>query len=34
MAAGLDEVEIFPINFAQSPDHLKEILERIAELKK
>jgi hypothetical protein len=25
---------VFPINFAQSPDHLREVLELIGELKK
>ncbi len=34
MAAGLNEIEIFPINFARSPDHLREILELIVEVKK
>ena len=34
MDAGLGEIEVFPINFAQSPEHLCEVLELIAELKK
>lgn len=34
MDAGLGEIEVFPINFAQSPEHLREVLELIAELKK
>ena len=34
MEAGLEEIEVFPINFAQSPDHLREVLELIGELKK
>jgi 2-keto-3-deoxy-6-phosphogluconate aldolase len=34
MQAGLEEIEVFPINFAQSPDHLREVLELIGELKK
>jgi probable F420-dependent oxidoreductase len=33
MGAGLEEIEVFPINFAQSPEHLREVLELIAELK-
>jgi probable F420-dependent oxidoreductase len=34
MEAGLEEIEVFPINFAQSPDHLREVLELIGEIKK
>ena len=34
MQAGLEEIEVFPINFAQSPNHLREVLELIGELKK
>jgi len=34
MDAGLEEIEVFPINFAQSPEHLREVLESIAEIKK
>jgi hypothetical protein len=34
MAAGLDEVEVFPINFVQSPDDIYKVLEQISEIKK
>jgi 2-keto-3-deoxy-6-phosphogluconate aldolase len=33
MAAGLDEVEVFPINFVQAPDDLFKILQLISEVK-
>jgi hypothetical protein len=34
LAAGLDEVEIFPINFVQAPDDLFKILKLVSEVKK
>jgi alkanesulfonate monooxygenase SsuD/methylene tetrahydromethanopterin reductase-like flavin-dependent oxidoreductase (luciferase family) len=34
MAAGLDEVEVFPINFVQSADDIQRVLTLIAEVKK
>ncbi|MBL6703097.1 MAG: hypothetical protein ISQ04_04485, partial [SAR86 cluster bacterium] len=34
MSAGLDEVEVFPINFVQSPDDIYKVLEKISEIKK
>ena len=34
MAAGLDEVEGFPINFVQSPDDIYKVLEQNSEIKK
>ena len=33
MAAGLDEVEVFPINFVQSPDDIYKVLKIISEVK-
>jgi probable F420-dependent oxidoreductase len=34
MAAGLDEVEVFPINFVQAPDDIHKVLKLISEVKK
>ena len=34
IAAGLNEVEIFPINFAQGPDDIFKVLKLISEVKK
>ena len=34
MAAGLDEVEVFPINFVQAPDDIYKVLKLISEVKK
>jgi hypothetical protein len=34
MAAGLDEVEVFPINFVQAPDDIYKVLRLISEVKK
>jgi hypothetical protein len=34
MAAGLDEVEIFPINFVKAPEDLFKILQLISQVKK
>jgi len=34
IAAGLNEVEIFPINFVQSPDDIFKVLKLISEVKK
>ena len=33
IAAGLDEVEVFPINFVQSPDDIFKVLKIISEVK-
>ena len=34
MAAGLNEVEVFPINFVQTPDDIYKVLKLISEVKK
>jgi hypothetical protein len=34
MAAGLDEIEVFPINFIQAPDDIYKVLKLISEVKK
>jgi alkanesulfonate monooxygenase SsuD/methylene tetrahydromethanopterin reductase-like flavin-dependent oxidoreductase (luciferase family) len=34
MAAGLDEIEVFPINFVQAPDDIYKVLKLISEVKK
>ena len=34
MTAGLDEIEIFPINFVQAPDDIFNVLKLISEVKK
>jgi probable F420-dependent oxidoreductase len=34
ISAGLDEVEVFPINFVQSPEDIQQVLTLIAEVKK
>ena len=34
IAAGLNEVEIFPINFVQGPDDIFKVLKLISEVKK
>ena len=33
MAAGLDEVEVFPINFVQGPEDIYKVLKLISEVK-
>ena len=34
MAAGLDEIEVFPINFVQAPDDIYKVLKIISEVRK
>ena len=34
IAAGLNEVEVFPINFVQGPDDIYKVLKLIAGVKK
>jgi hypothetical protein len=34
MAAGLDEIEVFPINFVRAPDDIYKVLRLISEVKK
>ena len=34
MAAGLNEIEVFPINFVQAPDDIYKVLKLISEVRK